>query len=92
MGHRLRQMFRVTMPLESAPKFSLVGSNEVFMNLNRTDWGARSGFDQNRLFVGVGYGATSKLRLEAGYLNQYVDTATIDRRNHVLSTTLSYSF
>ena len=88
IGHRLRQMVRITMPLEQAPKFSLVGSNEVFVNLNDTDWGMRSGFDQNRLFFGVGYSVNSKLRLEAGYLNQYVDTATIDRRNNVLSTSL----
>ena len=92
IGHRIRQMFRVTLPLEKSPKFSLVGSNEVFINLNDTDWGARSGFDQNRLFLGAGYSLTSNLRLEAGYLNQYVDTATINRRNHVLSTTLSFRF
>lgn len=92
IGHRIRQMFRVTMPLEQSPKFSLVGSNEVFVNLNDTDWGMRSGFDQNRLFFGVGYSFTSNFRLEAGYLNQYVDTATVDRRNHVLSTTLSFNF
>ena len=64
----------------------------MFMNLNTVDWGARSGFDQNRFFIGAGYGLTSNFRLEAGYLNQYVDTATIDRRNHVLSITMSFSF
>jgi Protein of unknown function (DUF2490) len=92
IGHRLRQMVRLTMPLEKAPKFSLIGSNEVFVNLNAPDWGVRPGFDQNRLFFGVGYSVNSKLRLEAGYLNQYVNTAAIDRRNHVLSTSLSFTF
>ncbi len=92
IGHRLRQMFRATMPLELAPKFSLVGSNELFVNLNDSDWGMRSGFYQNRLFLGVGYSVNSKLRLEGGYLNQYVDTATIDRRNQVLSTSINFTF
>jgi Protein of unknown function (DUF2490) len=92
IGYRLRQMVRLTMPSEQAPKFSLIGSNEVFVNLNDTDWGMRSGFDQNRLFFGIGYSVNSKLRLEAGYLNQHVNTATIDRRNHVLSTSLSFTF
>ena len=92
IGHRLRQMFKVTVPLAEPSKFSLVGSNEIFIHLNDTDWGARSGFDQNRLFLGLGYNMSPKLRAEVGYLNQHVNTATIDRRNHVLSTTFSFSF
>lgn len=92
VGHRIRHMFRVSLPLEQSPKFSLVGSNEIFINLNDTDWGAQSGFDQNRLFLGGSYRLTSNMHVEAGYLNQYVNTATIDRRNHVLSTTLNFSF
>lgn len=92
VGHRLRQMLRVVVPLAQAPKFSLVGTNEVFVNLNRTDWGALSGFDRNRLFLGLGYNASASVRLEMGYLNQYVNTATINRRNHLLSTSLIFSF
>ena len=92
IGHRLRQTFRVSMRVAQAPKFSLIGSNEAFVNLNKTDWGARSGFDRNRLFLGVGYSAGAKLRLETGYLNQYVDTATTDRRNHVLLIGLNFTF
>lgn len=92
IGQRLRQMFRVSMPMVQAPKFSLIGWNEVFISLNDTDWGARSGFDRNRAFLGVGYSASAKFRLETGYLNQYVDTATINRRNHVLSIALNFVF
>ncbi len=92
LGHRVRQLVRVTRPLAKTPKLSFVAWNELFINLNDTDWGARSGFDQNRLFLGMGYNFSAKVRAETGYLNQYVHTATVERQNHVLSTVLSLNF
>ena len=92
IGFRVRQMIRLTKPFEAHPQLSLVGSNEIFFNFNDTDWGARSGFDQNRLFFGLGYALAPKIRIEAGYLNQYVDTATVNRMNHVLSLNVGLSF
>jgi hypothetical protein len=74
------------------PELSIVGWNEIFLNLNDTDWGAQSGFDQNRLFAGPGYGFTPMLRVQAGYLNRYVDTPTIDRRNDEFATTVGMNF
>ncbi len=92
LGHRIRQLVRVTRPLMSDPKLSLIAWNELFVNFNDTDWGARSGFDQNRLFLGMGYSFSPKFRMEAGYLNQYIDTASVDRRNNVLAITFSANF
>ena len=92
IGYRVRQMIRLTRPFESDPNFSTVVSNEIFFNMNDTDWGARSGFDQNRLFGGLGYAISPMVRVEAGYLNQYVDTATVNRMNHVLSLSMSLNF
>jgi hypothetical protein len=89
---RLRQMLKANKPLESNPDFSFILLDEVFVNLNDTDWGARSGFDQNRLFLGAGYAFTPTVKLEAGYLNQYVNGAKIDKMNHILSSSLSISF
>ena len=91
-GYRLRQMLKASTPLEVNPKVSLIASDELFINFNDTDWGARSGFDQNRFFLGVGYVFNPSVKVEAGYLNQYINGATVNRMNHVLSTTLSYSF
>ena len=90
--HRLRQMIKLSMPLSFSPNVSAVVSDEYFVKLNNTDWGGKSGFDQNRLFLGLGYKFDNHTKLEAGYLNQYVNTSTVDRMNHVLSTTVSYSF
>lgn len=89
---RLRQMLKAYKPLESNPKFSLILSDELFLNLNDTDWGARSGFDQNRLFLGAGYVFNPMVKLEAGYLNQYVNSTKIDKMNNILSSSLSFFF
>jgi hypothetical protein len=89
---RLRQMLKANMPLESNPNLSFILSDELFINLNDTDWGASSGFDQNRLFLGAGYVFNPTVKFEAGYLNQYVNGAKIDKMNHILSSTLSFSF
>ncbi len=52
-GWRLRQFFKFTYPLPNKPSVSLVGYDELFFALNNTDWGAESGFDRNRLFLGA---------------------------------------
>ena len=91
-GLRLRQMLKANKPLEANPNFSFILSDELFLNLNDTDWGVRSGFDQNRLFLGAGYVFNPTVKLEAGYLNQYVNGARIDRMNHILSSSLNISF
>lgn len=91
-GWRYRQMLRVSKPLTALPDVSPVLWNEIFVNLRATDWGARQGFDQNRLFAGVAWKMAANVRLEFGYLNQYVRGRLQDNMNHVLSTSLSLSF
>ena len=49
-------------------------------------------FDQNRLFTGIACNASSEVRLEFGYLNQYVRGRLQDSINHVLSTSLFLNF
>ncbi len=91
-GYRLRQMLRASKPLSFNPAVAWVVWDEFFLNLNNTDWGARSGTDQNRLFLGTSWTINPQLKLEIGYLNQYTNTTTIDRVNHILSTTIGLSF
>ncbi len=92
VGHRIRQLVRLSKPFATAKDLSAIGWAEVFWNFNNTDWGVRSGLDQTRLFVGLGYAFTPMVRAEAGYLNQYINSPTIDRQNHIFSTTLSLNF
>lgn len=72
-GYRLRQLVRWSRPIDDTP-LSIVATNEVFAAFNDTDWGQRSGFDQNRAFIGLGVRLSGKARLEAGYLNNLIDT------------------
>jgi len=73
---------------------SLVGYNELFFELNDTDWGASSGFDRNRLVLGVGWRlGNSGNNLEIGYLNQYVDKGAGDNlMEHILSLNLFLNY
>lgn len=92
MGLRYRQLLRVSRPLSALPSVSPLLWNELFINLKDTDWGAQSGFDQNRLFAGIAWRMTPDARLEFGYLNQYVRGRVQDSMNHVLSTSLLLNF
>ena len=88
VGLRFRQLFRAHHQLPQSPRLSLVAWDELFVNLNDTDWGAASGFDQNRVFVGIGWKncPDSPLRTEIGYLNQTINNpGAPDRSHHILS-------
>ena len=91
-GWRYRQLLRVSKPFAGLPSVSPVLWNEIFINLRKTDWGSRKGFDQNRLFAGIAWTVTPDARLEFGYLNQYVRGRLQDSMNHVLSTSLFLNF
>lgn len=91
VGLRWRQLARGQRVLTSCPQWSFVIWDEAFFHLNDTDWGARTGFDQNRAFIGVGFkkGPDARVRTEVGYLNQFISRE--DRRDF-LNHTLSINF
>lgn len=92
VGHRVRAFLRGQWnPSATSPIFFAVW-DELFWQLNDTDWGAESGFDQNRLFVGLGVptGLTG-LRAEVGYMYVYVNRSALDHHDHVLAINLFYS-
>lgn len=91
-GHRLRQMIKASMPLKLHPKLSVVVYDELFVNFNDTDWGARKGIDQNRIFIGGNWKFNRHSYFEAGYLNQFVNKATVNLENHVISATFGFKF
>lgn len=73
-AYRLRYFGRLVYPLKQwHPQLSLAINEEVFINLNDTDSGPQSGFNQNRFFVGLNYRVNPNLAYEVGYQNQYIN-------------------
>jgi hypothetical protein len=93
VGHRLRFLFRAGYkPIADLPLIPSI-SDEVFVDLNDTDWGARTGFEQNRLFVGPGLEMFEGGRLDVGYMNVLSRRAgKQDLMAHVIAMNLVVSF
>lgn len=92
-GWRLREFVKVTQPLGSRKVWSAVVSDEYFINLNSTDFGAAAGADRNRFFVGPGVSLGKGLSTEVGYLNQYTFRASgPDRIDHLFAANVFWSF
>jgi hypothetical protein len=91
---RPRQMVKFTHPLELEPRLSLVAWDEFFIRTNSTQYGGKSGFDQNRAFAGLGWSFNPNIRTEIGYMNQYVDDAKhIDSTmRHLVMGSMFFSF
>ena len=88
-GWRLRQFIKYDLPLREGGTTNFVITSETFIALNDADWGARAGFDQMRNFVGLGFPVHPKARVEAGYMNQYIDRrGPNDQMNHIASVNL----
>ncbi|HQS95493.1 MAG: hypothetical protein B7Y31_02025 [Novosphingobium sp. 16-62-11] len=88
MGWRVRQMVRVDVPTRAG--VSAIAWAEPFVNLDTTTWGQRAGFDQLRVFGGVGVPLARGIALEAGYSGQYVNRFNApDRMNHIGSLALT---
>jgi hypothetical protein len=79
---RPRQMVKLMHPFEFEPRLSAIAWDEAFYRLNTTEWGGKSGFDQNRVFAGLGWNFDKNIRAEFGYLNQYIDDAK--HENHTV--------
>lgn len=85
---RLRYLLRNVVPFSSGTAFSKgwfgALQNEVFLNTgNKTAVNGKT-FDQNRLYLAVGYRLNSKTDLETGYMNQYINTAAGFTNNHIV--------
>jgi hypothetical protein len=90
---RLRHMLRLYKPLDGQNRWGLVASDELFWNLNSTPRGPQSGFDQNRVFLGVSRTLDRHARVEVGYLASFVNPPrnAVDRRFDVLAVTMFFT-
>lgn len=88
-GWRLRQQVRLTTPV--ADKLTGVVWTEPFIGFNETGF-QRSGIGVWRNFVGVSLPLGKAVKIEPGYLNQYVVRSGDDRIDHVISLTANANF
>ncbi len=76
LGLRARLFMRADYNLGAGSPWLLAATNEVFFHLNDVDGGPSAGFDQNRLFLGLGTRASDGTRAELGVLLQYLNRPT----------------
>ena len=70
---RLRERLTISTPMTQ--NLSMVISNEIFMNLNHTNWIITQTLDQNRAYIGIEQALSKSAFLSIGYMNQYLSTA-----------------
>ncbi|MEE9355234.1 MAG: DUF2490 domain-containing protein [Methylococcaceae bacterium] len=93
VGWRFRQFFKIIKPLPIAANFSFVVWDEIFVDINLPAWKASNGFDQNRVFAGIGYQFDPHVRMEIGYVNQYISKPTgDDAMNHIISVNMYLNY
>ena len=79
---RFRYFLSLNIPLAKKevenPKYYLSAYNEIFLNSKSTI------FDRNRVNGGIGYKLNAKVRIEAGYMNQFFETTSRDQFNLII--------
>lgn len=96
ISHRWRTRIRVEHLIGQTP-WSLIGSDEMFVNLNNNEVNAnlQEGANQNRAYAGIGYRFNSNFQVESGYLNQYTfnsSAKTLDQSNNVWMSNINVNF
>lgn len=88
-GWRLRMLWRGQQGLNGPGTAGPLVWAETFVAFNDTDWGARDGLDQQRVFVGWLQPLGKRLNFEAGYMLQHINRPGPNANNHVLNLTLN---
>jgi hypothetical protein len=91
-SHRFRYFIRNIVPLQNKKAFSqglfFALQDEVFLNISKQEYVNGKTFDQNRLYLALGYRLPGKIDIEAGYMNQYTSTRTSFINNHIAQLAL----
>ena len=92
MAFRIRGQVRYTRPFKAGSHTSLVVYDEVTAHLRQTSITGK-GFDQHRVFGGLIQAMGTMTRIEAGYINQYINGhGQSARMNHIVTTTVTLAF
>lgn len=84
IGLRTRIMARAQLPLSGPGTIGPAFGTEVFVGLNDTAWGQRTGLDQARVFAGLMI-PVGRFVIEPGYLAQHINRPGPNITNHILN-------
>ena len=91
-GYRARQLLQLRHPLPFMDGLSAYIGDEVLFYLTKNVFG-KQGFSENRIFSGLSQQITHKIRLDLGYMGQYIDTKSGDKLfTHNLQVNMDYKF
>ena len=88
--HRGRYRLRIEQIVKGTAWY-VAASNELFYNFNSQGEGPPTGFEQDRIFAGVGHYVSERFWIEGGY--QWKNTSRRDQANqtvHALMLTLTF--
>jgi len=96
-SQRFRYFFRLVQPLQKQEGAFTKGvfaalQNELFFNMQNKEQLNGSLFDQNRAYLAVGYRFSKAFDVEAGYLNQTINSASNNIMNNVAQLALYTRF
>ncbi len=93
---RWRTRIRVEQLIPNYTSWSVISSEEIFVNLNDNANNAqlKAGAQQNRLYLGIGYRFAPEFQIESGYLHQHVwrNAPSPDQNNNIWMTNLNLNF
>lgn len=93
---RWRTRVRVEQIIPTYSSWSVIASEEIFVNLNDNAYNAQlqAGAQQNRAYLGIGYRFVPEFQIETGYLYQHVwkKAPSGDQNNNVWMTNLNLNF
>ena len=84
---RFRTLLRGQVPLDRQKLWGVVVQDEVFFHVNSPTNGPDSGFDQNRVFIGINRVLNTHLNMDIGYQLQAINTdksGSFNDKNHIL--------
>jgi len=90
-GAILRGRYRLQLahPIASSKVYA-IGWNEVFVNLNDKHRGPVHGYEQNRIFGGLGYRFEHRVRGELGYMWRNKDNRSGSQDDHIIALNLFF--
>jgi hypothetical protein len=93
---RWRTRVRIEQLISNFSPWSIIASEEIFVNLNDNENNVhlRTGAQQNRAYLGIGYRFAPEFQIETGYLYQHVwrRSPSGDQNNSVWMTNLNINF